>query len=93
MKQAQLPFRFLAHKNFADYGQMLHFWDLNTHELLQDIDLGQDGIMPFEIRFLHDPERAEGYVCAALSSNIFRFYRTGVSSEHCKQISSFLGGT
>ena len=41
----------------------------------QVIDLGNDGISPLEIRFLHDPLSFEGYVGCAVNSNVFRFYK------------------
>jgi selenium-binding protein 1 len=34
-----------------------------------------EGLIPLELRFLHDPNATQGYVCAALSSNVFRFYK------------------
>ena len=47
--------------------------------MLQRIDLGkEDGMMPLEIRFLHNPDATEGFVGCALSSTIFRFFRTQV---------------
>ncbi|XP_077865766.1 methanethiol oxidase-like [Saccoglossus kowalevskii] len=60
----------------SEYGQSLHVWDWTTHKRIQDIDLGPEGIMPLEIRFLHDPTAAEGFVGAAFSSNVIRFYKT-----------------
>ncbi len=59
-------------------------WNWTTHELIQRIDLGDEGYIPLEIRFLHDPTATEGYVGCALSSTIFRFYRTPVSVEFAK---------
>uniref|UniRef100_A0A8C4Q0N9 Methanethiol oxidase n=2 Tax=Eptatretus burgeri TaxID=7764 RepID=A0A8C4Q0N9_EPTBU len=58
------------------YGQRLHVWDWQRHVRTQTIDLGAEGAIPLEIRFLHDPSAAEGFVGCALSSNVFRFYRT-----------------
>jgi len=58
------------------YGQSLHVWDWEKHTKIQDIDLGPEGLIPLEIRFLHDPTAAEGFVGAALSSNIIRFFKT-----------------
>ncbi|CAI5465165.1 unnamed protein product [Closterium sp. Yama58-4] len=55
-----------------DYGRHLYFWDWTTHELTQTVDLGNEGLIPLEIRFLHDPDKAVGFVGAALSSNIIR---------------------
>jgi selenium-binding protein 1 len=60
----------------GDYGHHLNVWNWKEHTLIQRIDLGdKEGLIPLEIRFLHDPNATEGYVGCALSSNIFRFYR------------------
>ena len=55
----------------------LHFWDLEERRKTQTIDLGDDGLIPLEIRWQHDPEAAQGFVGATLSSNILRFHRNG----------------
>jgi selenium-binding protein 1 len=57
------------------YGQQLHFWDWKTHEIVQTIDLGEDGLIPLEVRFHHDPDSVHGFVGAALSSNIFHWHK------------------
>jgi selenium-binding protein 1 len=57
------------------YGRSLHVWDWSKHAIIQTIDLGPEGWIPLEIRFLHDPEATEGFVGCALSSSVFRFYR------------------
>jgi selenium-binding protein 1 len=59
------------------YGQRLHFWDLEKRTLEQTIDLGEQGLVPLEIRMLHDPDAEEGFVGAALSSAIWRFHKNG----------------
>ena len=57
-------------------------YDWTTHEMVQRIDLGkEDGMMPLEIRFLHNPDATEGFVGCALSSTIFRFFKTQVGSR------------
>lgn len=61
------------------YGHHLNVMDWTTHELIKRIDLGPDGRLPLEIRFLHDPTATEGYVGCALSSTVFRFFRAPVS--------------
>ena len=53
-------------------------WDWTEHKLLQTIDLGEDGMIPLEIRFLHNPEATDGFVAATLSSNIIRFFKNKV---------------
>src|SRR5215204_3079334 len=57
------------------YGQRLHFWNLAERRLEQTIDLGDEGLIPLEVRWLHDPEAEQGFVGAALSSNLFRWHR------------------
>jgi len=57
------------------YGRRLHFWDLERRAKVQTIDLGDDGLIPLEIRWQHDPDAAQGFVGATLSSNIIRFAR------------------
>jgi 56kDa selenium binding protein (SBP56) len=58
------------------YGQRLHFWDLAERRLEQTLDLGQAGLVPLEVRWLHDPEAEQGFVGATLASNIVRFHRS-----------------
>ena len=58
------------------YGRRLHFWDLAQRRLVQRLDLGEAGLLPFELRWLHDPDSEQGFVGAALASNILRFHRT-----------------
>ncbi|MBA3432018.1 MAG: selenium-binding protein, partial [Actinobacteria bacterium] len=59
------------------YGHSIHFWDLAERRVTQSIDLGEAGMIPLEIRWLHDPDAATGFVGAALSSVMWRFYRDG----------------
>jgi selenium-binding protein 1 len=57
------------------YGRKLHFWNWEDRTVEQTIDLGEEGMVPLEVRFLHSPEAAHAYVGAALSSNMFHLYR------------------
>ena len=57
------------------YGQRLHFWDLGERRLEQTLELGEQGLVPLEVRFLHDPDAEQGFVGATLAGNILRFYR------------------
>jgi selenium-binding protein 1 len=59
------------------YGRRLHFWSLESRELEQTIDLGENGNVPLEVRWLHNPDAAEGFVAATLSSVVFRFSKNG----------------
>lgn len=60
----------------GNYGTHLNVYDWTTRELKQKIDLGMEGVMPLEIRFLHDPKATEGFVGCALFSNMFRIFMT-----------------
>ena len=59
------------------YGQRIHFWNLADRKLEQTIDLGEQGLIPLEVRWLHDPDAEEGFVGAALSSVMWRWHRNG----------------
>jgi len=60
----------------GNYGTHLNVYDWKARKLIQKIDLGPEGVMPLEIRFLHDPKATEGFVGCALYANVFRFYKT-----------------
>lgn len=66
----------VAHVAKGLYGTCIHVWDWTTHRKLQTLDLGKEGAIPLEVRFLHEPSAPEGYVGCALSGNVFRFYKT-----------------
>jgi selenium-binding protein 1 len=44
-------------------------------ELEQTINLGENGLVPLEVRWLHDPDAETGFVGAALSSTMWRLRR------------------
>jgi selenium-binding protein 1 len=67
----------LADVEAGRYGQRIHFWNLETRELEQTVDLGEKGLVPLELRWLHDPDAEEGFVAAALSSVVWHFHRNG----------------
>jgi selenium-binding protein 1 len=52
------------------------FGEPNAYE--QGFD-SEAGLLPFEVRYLHDPDAEQGFVGAALASNIVRFYRSNGS--------------
>jgi selenium-binding protein 1 len=55
------------------YGHQIHFWDWNAREITQTVDLGEQGLIPLEVRFLHNPDSTQGFVGAALSSTMWRW--------------------
>ena len=57
------------------YGSRLHFWNLAERRVEQTLELGETGLLPFEVRWLHDPDADEGFVGAALSSTMWHFRR------------------
>jgi selenium-binding protein 1 len=59
------------------YGRHLHFWDWETRQIKQSIDLGEKGLIPLEVRFHHNPESAHGFVGAALSSVMWHWHKAG----------------
>ncbi|KAG8042055.1 hypothetical protein G9C98_000046 [Cotesia typhae] len=76
------------------YGRNLNFYSWTKRSLEQVIDLGEEGIAPLEVRFLHDPLASEGFVGCAVSSNIFRFYKTDNDRKKPRLVGQvFLGGS
>ena len=57
------------------YGREIHFWDFEKKTVENTVYLGEDGLVPLEVRFLHDPDSTHGFVGAALSSNIIHWYK------------------
>jgi methanethiol oxidase len=68
------------------YGRHVHFWNLEERRVEQSIDLGDGGLIPLEVRFLHDPAAAQGYVGAALSSAMWRWHQPNGSWQADKVI-------
>ncbi|XP_027343261.1 selenium-binding protein 1-like [Abrus precatorius] len=71
----------LQHVSDGLYGRHLHVYNWPGGELRQTLDLGQSGLLPLEVRFLHDPSKDTGFVGCALSSNMVRFFKT--EDESC----------
>jgi selenium-binding protein 1 len=63
------------------YGSRLHFWNLSERRVEQTLELGETGLLPFEVRWLHDPDADEGFVGAALSSTMWHFHRENGAFE------------
>lgn len=57
------------------YGKQIHFWDWAKHKIVKSVDLGQEGMIPLEVRFHHNPDSSHGYVGAALSSVMWHWYK------------------
>jgi methanethiol oxidase len=57
------------------YGHRIHFWDLEKKSHTQTVDLGETGMIPLEVRWLHNPDAETGFVGAALSSTQWRWFR------------------
>eukprot|EP00118_Oscarella_pearsei_P019001 m.198834 g.198834 ORF g.198834 m.198834 type:complete len:475 (+) comp39563_c2_seq1:155-1579(+) len=74
------------HVTEGKYGHSLHVWDWKERKVIQDIDLGEEGQLPLELRFLHNPDETQGYVGVALSSNIFRFFKSKDGSWKAEKV-------
>jgi selenium-binding protein 1 len=68
------------------YGHSIHVWDLERREVVQDIDLGPEGMIPLEIRWLHDPDADQGFVGAALSSTMWHVHRDADGSFRADKV-------
>ena len=44
------------------YGRNLYFWDWKKGEILKKVDLGENGLIPLELRFHHNPKSTHGFV-------------------------------
>jgi selenium-binding protein 1 len=58
------------------YGSRLHFWNLAERRVEQTLELGETGLVPLEVRWLHDPDADRGFVGATLSSTMWHFQRS-----------------
>jgi len=58
-----------------NYGRQIHFWNFKEKKIINSVDLGEDGLIPLEVRFHHNPDSSHGFVGAALSSNIFHWHK------------------
>ncbi|WP_318569183.1 selenium-binding protein SBP56-related protein [Salinigranum marinum] len=56
------------------YGDSIHIWNWETREHEATLTFGEEGLIPLEVRMSHNPEETQGYVGAALSSNVIRFF-------------------
>ncbi|HEX7082211.1 MAG TPA: selenium-binding family protein [Gammaproteobacteria bacterium] len=63
------------------YGHSIHFWDFEGKRVEKSVDLGEEGLIPLEVRFHHDPSSSHGFVAAALSSNVFHWHKNGAGVE------------
>ena len=59
----------------GQYGRRLHFWDWQAQRIAQTVDLGEDGLIPLEVRFHHNPDSTHGFVGAALSSTMWHWHK------------------
>jgi len=79
--ESAAPKTFLNGFNLDDvaagkYGHKLHFWDWDKHARVQSFDLGEEGLVPLEVRFHHNPDSHHGFVGATLSSNVFHWQKS-----------------
>ena len=58
------------------YGRRLHIWDFKKKEPVETMYLGEDGLIPLEVKFLHNPDSSHGFCGAALSANVIHFWKS-----------------
>ncbi len=68
------------------YGQHIHVWNFEEKRIERSVDLGAEGMIPLEVRGLHDPASTHGYVGAALSSNIFHWYKDDTGEVQVEKV-------
>ena len=68
------------------YGQSIHFWDFEAKKIVKSIDMGAEGMIPLEVRGLHDPASNEGFFAATLSSNVFRWWKTDAGDFEIEKV-------
>ena len=51
------------------YGRRLHIWDFKKKEPVETMYLGEDGLIPLEVKFLHNPDSSHGFCGAAAPQN------------------------
>lgn len=59
----------------GEYCQSIHFWDFNNRSIEKTVDLGEEGLIPLEVRFHNNPESMHGFCTVALSSNVFHWHK------------------
>ncbi|NTU77933.1 MAG: selenium-binding protein, partial [Chloroflexales bacterium] len=57
------------------YGSRICFWDWEQRTIAQTFELGEQGLVPLEVRFHHHPDSTHGFVGAALSSTMWHWHR------------------
>ncbi|KAM7028816.1 methanethiol oxidase-like isoform 2-T3 [Acridotheres tristis] len=67
------------------YGRRINVWDWSERRLIQELDLGS-GSIPLEIRFLHDPKAALGFVGCALSGEIWKFQKNSEGKWEAEKV-------
>ncbi|AFZ23258.1 56kDa selenium binding protein (SBP56) [Cylindrospermum stagnale PCC 7417] len=70
----------------GNYGQHIHFWDWTKRDIVQSFDLGEEGLIPLELRFHHNPDSTHGFVAAALSSNVWHWQKSNEQWQIAKVI-------
>ena len=68
------------------YGRSIHFWDFKNKKIEKSFDLGEEGMVPLEVRFHHNPDSTHGFVGAALSSNIFHWHKDSLDNIKIEKV-------
>merc|ERR1711962_720217 len=70
------------------YGNKVHIWQWESRKFVKSIELGAEGLIPLELRFLHEPSSNVGFVVCALSSTVFRIFQDDAKEWQAEKIIS-----
>jgi len=70
------------------YGSALDVWSWKNRKWQYSIELGSEGLLPLETRFLHNPKKPIGFVGCALSTTVFQIYRDENKKWKAKKVIS-----
>jgi len=57
------------------YGNAVHVWNWREKKIIKSLNLGEKGLIPLELRFLHNPDQPHAFVGCALSSTLFHIHK------------------
>ncbi|KAI6233947.1 SELENBP1-like protein [Aphelenchoides fujianensis] len=78
-----------AHVQEGHYGKKIHVFDWKERKHIQTIELeGATGLVPLELRFLHDPDQKHAFVGAALGSAIYHLYQPEEGGEYKQRLAA-----
>lgn len=77
-------------RSFAGYySRRLNIWDWEKRTRIQSIELeGEEGMMGFEIRMLHDPEKEDCFFGTAQGSALYHVFKPEGSTQYVCELAA-----